>query len=212
VKEPAVTLVPNGGCAGAPLLDRRVVLAPGVGLVDDAFAVLRRGEVDRRRAADVAALEAERVVVDCLAPALSVPANVEAHVRRDRFARRAGDCVDDVVVVLDSDVVGAEAGLSAGKVDADRRSWDRDRPEQARTGDARFEVVSLMLGVTDRARVEQVNSDEAERAPPQSAIQGDVGARKESHVGVEVPLATVAPARPAADLRSRDYSLEVADR
>ena len=212
VEEPAVTLVPDGGSAGASLLDRRVVLVPGVGLVDDAFAVLRGGEVDRRRTADIAALEAERVVVDLLAPALSVPANVEAHVRWDRFARRAGDCVDDVVVVLDSDVVGAEAGRSAGEVEADRGSWDRDRPEQARTGDARLEVVSLMLGVTDRAPVEQVNSDEAERAPPQSAIQGDVGARKESHVRVEVPLAAVAPARPAADLRSRDYSLEVADR
>jgi hypothetical protein len=212
VKEPTVTLVPNGGCAGASLLDRRVVLAPGVGLVDDTFAVLGSGEVDRRRTADVVALEAEGVVVDLLAPALSVPANVEAHVRRDRFARRAGDSVDDVVVVLDSDMAGAEAGLSGGEVEADRGSWDRDRPEEAGAGDARLEVVSLMLGVADRAPVEQVNSDEAERALPQSAIEGDVGAGKEPHVGVEIPLAPVAPARPAADLRSRDDSLEVADR
>jgi hypothetical protein len=68
------------------------------------------------------------------------------------------------VVVLDPHLPGAKACLTRGGVEADRGGWDPDRPEQARAGDSRLEVVMLMLGVADRAPVEQVNSDETERA------------------------------------------------
>ena len=96
-------------------------------------------------------------------------------------------------------MAGMEARLPAGGVEADRGGWDRDRPEQAGTRDPRLEVVMLMRRVTDRARVEQIDSYEAERAFAQTPVKSDVGAGEEAHVRVEIPLAPVAPARPAAN-------------
>jgi hypothetical protein len=59
-----------------------------------------------------------------------VPSDIEAHVRGDRLRAAAEYGVEDVVVIGDLDVSGAEPSPSAGGVKADRRERDRDRPEQ----------------------------------------------------------------------------------
>ena len=104
-----------------------------------------------------------------------------------------GDRDQEVVVVGDRNVVGAQSRLTATRVDVDRRGSDRDRPEQPGRGYPRLEVVDLLGRIADGVRGVQVNSYKAERPVVQASVNPDVGAAHEPHIAVEAVRRAVAP-------------------
>jgi hypothetical protein len=116
------------------------------------------------------ALEPELLIAELSMSPPPMPANVEAHVRGNR--RRASPCdrVVDVVVVLEPKLACVEASSSGRRIEGDRRRRYRKCPEQPRAGDAGLEVVPLMGRIADGARVEEINSDKAERALPHAPV------------------------------------------
>ena len=125
MEEHAVSLVSD-----ARLADEG--LARGVGAVDHMSVVVRRREGDGYVAIHEVAGEAERLVADRLPGPCTRPADVKAHVRRERerWWLAQADRDEEVVVVGYGNVVGVQAGVAASGVDVDRRGCDRDRPEQ----------------------------------------------------------------------------------
>ena len=108
-------------------------LARGVGAVDHMSVVVRRREGDGYVAIHEVAGEAERLVADRLPGPCARPADVKAHVRRERewwWRWAQADRYEEVVEVGYRNVVGVQAGVAASGVDVDRRGCDRDRPEQ----------------------------------------------------------------------------------
>jgi hypothetical protein len=69
--------------------------------------------------------------VDLSVVSMARPTDIEADARSDRRRTSAFDRVEEIVIVLDGDVRGVEAGLSGADIDVQRRGRDGDRPEQA---------------------------------------------------------------------------------
>src|SRR5690348_13667682 len=105
-----------------------------------------------------------------------------------------------------------ESRASRGSVQLDRGDRERDRPKQSGSSDARLPVVLLLRRIAHGARVVEIDSHKAKCTFAAAPIQTHVSALHESHVGIEVPDASVATVGLAADLRSSDYASEVRDR
>lgn len=154
MEEGAVELQAGGGRSGAALLHGWVVLPGGIRAVDHAPTVLGGGEGHRGPSGYVVPLEAECLIADRSMFPVPMPANIEAHVRGNRPRASPANCVEEVVVVLEANIVCVEASPSGCSVEADRRRRDRNCPEQPRASDPGLEVVPLMGRIADGARVE----------------------------------------------------------
>src|SRR3989454_12306059 len=83
-----------------------------------------------------------------------------------------------------------------------------DGPHQARWRDPAREVVHVRA----RTGLEEIDSDEGERALPLDPVRGDVVSLEEPHVVHHEPAATARVPHPAAHVRERDEAPEVPDR
>ena len=118
-EEGAVALVPDGWRSGATLFGSGVVLPNRNRRVHHA-AVLGRGEGNRRFPRDVISFEPECCVADFVVPAVAVPADIEAHVRRNRLTSTTPDAVSAVVIVVHRNVARVETRPPGGGIDLDR--------------------------------------------------------------------------------------------
>jgi hypothetical protein len=66
--------------------------------------------------------------------------------------------------------------------------------------DAVLEVVLLVARIADGARVEEVDSDEAERTLPHASVEAHVPPIHEAHIGIEGVRGAIAPMSPPASL------------
>ena len=209
-EEPSVALESDRGRAGSQLREAWIELAVRIGGVDHAAVVVGRREADRRRGRDIGTGEVVRRIANLPPVAMPWPADVEAHVRRNR-CRAGSDRAEEVVVVADRNVPAAHARPTTERIDLDRPERNGNRPEQPRRSDAGLEVVELNgVRVVDGAR-EQVDSYEAERAEVRPAVESDVQPLHEPHVAIERVRRAVTPMGRTAGLGSADDAVEVGD-
>src|SRR5436190_1280993 len=69
-----------------------------------------------------------------------------------------------------------------------------------------------MIRIANGARIEQIDSYEAERTVPATPVQVHEHAPHEPHIGVEVIAGAIASVRGTAHLRPADHAVEVGDR